>query len=123
MNSVRLIRLKHVRFFFFIFLDHQTSSNDIETNEPLNSSPLSHPCETRHPPTFPSHVYKESLPNTIYRSGEARAYRPTSTNPHHVRQVTFQKHPTTTTTQRNRTRSSTSSVFVERHVPTNHIHS
>lgn len=66
---------------------------------------------------LPVHVYKEYLPSTIYRTGEARTFRGNSNTNRHV---TFNSRPTSKT---NRIRSSQNTVFVERHAPTNSFRS
>ncbi|CAF1517925.1 unnamed protein product, partial [Adineta ricciae] len=99
--------------------NHQVSSDEPLTddnNQENGSKPSSH----YH--SFPTHVYKESLPSTIYRTGEARTVRPTSAikTTSQSRHVTFNKRQSNGT---NRTRYPNNNVLVERHAPTSNVRS
>ncbi|CAF5067483.1 unnamed protein product [Rotaria magnacalcarata] len=95
------------------FIDEGTRlTDDVE-----NDFKPSHCC-----PSLSTCVFKEHLPSTIYRTGEARSIRPTGTTNNQHRHVTFNKRPSTGT---NRTRypNNNNNVLVERHAPTNNIRS
>ncbi|CAF2140971.1 unnamed protein product [Rotaria magnacalcarata] len=95
------------------FIDEGTRlTDDVE-----NDFKPSHCC-----PSLSTYVFKEHLPSTIYRTGEARSIRPTGTTNNQHRHVTFNKRPSTGT---NRTRypNNNNNVLVERHAPTNNIRS
>ncbi|CAF4830382.1 unnamed protein product, partial [Rotaria sp. Silwood1] len=85
------------------------------TGDEENGSKSSSCCHT-----FPTHVYKEHLPSTIYRTGEARPIRQTGTNNNQHRHVTFNKRQSTGTS---RPRYPNNNILVERHAPTNNIRS
>ncbi|CAF1334199.1 unnamed protein product [Adineta steineri] len=96
--------------------NHHISTDEQVTDESNQENGLK-PSSSYHQ-TFPTHVYKESLPSTIYRTGEARSIRPTTTN--QQRHVTFHKRQSSGT---NRSRYPNNNVLVERHAPTNNIRS
>ncbi|CAF0799774.1 unnamed protein product [Rotaria sordida] len=86
------------------------------TGDEENGSKSSSYCHT-----FPTHVHKEHLPSTIYRTGEARPIRHVGTNNNQHRHVTFNKRPSTGTSRSRY--SNNNNILVERHAPTNNIRS
>ncbi len=125
--------------FIFFLLDYDSSDEGILTTGDEDNGSKSSSDQQR----FSTHVYKEYLPSTIYRTGEARSIRVcfqfhrrnkktnklqiifffvqnTNANNNQNRHVTFQKRQLIGT---NRSRHSNNNVLVERHAPTNNIRS
>ncbi len=67
-----------MNWFLFCFnLDHSSSDEQFTDDSiPLTGGNQENGLKSSsYHQTFPTHVYKESLPSTIYRTGEARSIR------------------------------------------------
>ena len=72
-NDFKVTFFRRFEFSFFLVLHLDQVSSDEPLTDDNNQENGSKPSLHYH--SFPTHVYKESLPSTIYRTGEARTVR------------------------------------------------